>query len=151
MTTLVHPVEVMHETDTQPEAQNVSALVRAGLAEFIYYPDLEHTLKGIDSETSLAVEANLTVSLGHEYTCKTCEGAIAVEERHVVIGGVYSYRKRTNDIFDHHHLHSDCFSKHELLFWSDIVVAPMNKQRRDIILSRIRQAKARRKTSSLAA
>lgn len=151
MTAFAHSVEVMHKTDTQPETQTVSALVRAGLAQFIDYPDLEHTLKGVDSETSLSVEANVTLSLEREYKCMTCESGISVEERHVVINGVYAYRKRDGYVYDHHHLHTTCFHDYELPFWDEVLVVPMNKLRRNAILNRIHEAKMRRKTSSFAA
>jgi hypothetical protein len=151
MTAFALSAEVLHKTDTQPEIQTVSALVRAGLSQFIGYPDLNHTLHGIDSETTLPVQANTTLSLEREYKCKTCTDAIIIEERHVVIEGVYSYRQQTGDVLDHHHLHTQCFQEHELLFWDQIFSTRMNKARHDAIVRRILQAKARRKTSRLAA
>jgi hypothetical protein len=151
MTAFAHSAEVLHKTDTQPEIQTVSALVRAGLAQFIEYPDIDHALHGFDAETSLPVEANISLSLEHEYKCMTCEDAIVVEERHIVISGVYSYRRRDETVFDHHHLHSDCFHEHELPFWDAITVSPMNKQRREVVLDRFRQVKMRHKLSHIAA
>lgn len=151
MTVFAPSVETLQKTDTAPENQTVSALAKAGLAQFVHYPDLEHSLRAIDHETSLPVEANTSLSLDREYTCMTCESTIAIEEHHVVLSGVYSYRERDGQIFDHHHVHADCFREHEILFWDDIVVLPMNKWRRNAILHRIHEAKARRQSSALAA
>jgi len=151
MTAFALSAEVLHKTDTPLEIQTVSALVRAGLAQFIDYPDLNHTLEGIDSATSLPVQANFTLSLDKEYACQTCESAIAIEERHVVIEGVYSYRERTREVYDHHHLHRKCFQEHELPFWDRVVSTRMDMGRHNAIVKRILQAKARRKSSLLAA
>jgi len=150
MSALAYSVETL-KADTSPETQTVSALVRSGLAQFVGYPDLNHMLSGIDSDTSLPVEANITISLERQYTCMTCMNPVAIELQHVVISGVYSFRKRTGRILDHHHLHTDCFVDNELPFWDEIVILPMDRLRREIILRRIRQAKTQRRASSLAA
>lgn len=151
MTAFALSAEVLHKTDTTPENQTVSALVRAGLAEFIDFPDLNHTVIGINSATSLPVEANFTLSLDKEYRCWTCEGPIMIEERHVVVAGIYSYRKRDGTLFDHHHLHTDCFHENELPFWDRIATTRLDKERHHALVQRMMKAKARRKSSALAA
>lgn len=151
MTAFALSAEVLHKTDTTQENQSVSDLVRAGLAEFINFPDLNHTVVGINSETSLPVRANFTLSLDKEYTCATCESAIMIEERHVVIAGIYSRRLRDNKVFDHHHLHTSCFHQNELPFWDQIATTRVNKKRHHAIVERILQSKARRKPVAIAA
>lgn len=151
MTAFAQSVETLRKTDTQSNNRTVSELVRVGLADFIDYPDIDHTLHGINSETSLSLEANITVSSIREYTCKTCRSPIGLEERHVVVSGICSRRLRDGAVLDHHHLHRDCFHDNELPYWDDITVGPMDKERRQVVLDRIHQIKEKRKSSGLAA
>ena len=111
----------------------------AKLGKIAAYPDIDHALTGIDSETGLPVSANITVSLNKDYACYTCASPIKIEEKHVVVSGIYSYRSRDRYTLDHHHLHKDCFTDNELPAWDTIAVVKMSKDRREEILQRFRK------------